>query len=236
MGVSSYDITEIQHGLSAQRVIYRITQLDDNGESIGGRTTDQVLAEAIIGSPEGRALGSPGDLRYRQDIPQIWQKQTGTRTVTGWVLIAGVDAMECFVEQIDNDPTDVIVVSESAFAAIYSVVIPANAMGTDKMVRVRLGGDYLNNSGASRGLALRIRLGATTLLETSFPIIDNIVPNPGRRGAFWEFYLSNRDDTSVQMGGGSFGLGNTFGASVGIGVVAPGGNSLLATIETALFP
>ncbi|MBW7998488.1 MAG: hypothetical protein FVQ81_18330, partial [Candidatus Glassbacteria bacterium] len=85
----NYEVEELKDGLSAQRVIFRITDLDEEGQSLGGPTTEQVVAEAIIGSPEGRALGSPGDLRFRQDIAQIWQKASGVRTVTGWQLIGG---------------------------------------------------------------------------------------------------------------------------------------------------
>ncbi|MBW7998487.1 MAG: hypothetical protein FVQ81_18325 [Candidatus Glassbacteria bacterium] len=88
----NYEVEEIKDALSVQRVIFRITELDEEGQSIGGRNNEQIIAEAIIGSPEDRALGSPGDLRFRQDIAQIWQKASGVRTVTGWQLIGGVGA------------------------------------------------------------------------------------------------------------------------------------------------
>ena len=110
---ASYEVEAIKDGLSAQRVIFRITELDDLGQSIGGRNTEQVIAEAIIGSPEDRALGSPGDLRFRQDIAQIWQKASGVRTVTGWQLIGGVGAFGSPVtvrgaDNLEGTSTDLI--------------------------------------------------------------------------------------------------------------------------------
>jgi hypothetical protein len=81
------DVTYIEKEASAVRLVLRINPLDEFGEQINERTTTQVAVEGIIGSPEGVALGSPGDIRIRQDVPQIWQKAQGIRTTTGWVLI-----------------------------------------------------------------------------------------------------------------------------------------------------
>src|SRR5574341_10438 len=89
-GVSNYEITEIDHALSANTVILRVTELDENGESVGGPTYSQLGIEGIIGSPDGRALGSLGDIRIRIDVPQIWQKTSGPpRSRTGWTLVGG---------------------------------------------------------------------------------------------------------------------------------------------------
>lgn len=95
---SNYEVTDVKDEFSAQRFILRITDLDDNGESQGGQTEVQVVAEGIIGSPEGRSVGSPGDLRIRQDIPQLWQKQSGINTRTGWALISGSGTGEITVQ------------------------------------------------------------------------------------------------------------------------------------------
>jgi hypothetical protein len=81
------DVTFIERDASAVRLVLRINPLDEFGEQVNEQTTTQVAVEGIIGSPEGVALGSPGDIRIRQDVPQIWQKAQGIRTTTGWVLI-----------------------------------------------------------------------------------------------------------------------------------------------------
>ncbi len=84
-------ITNLGDGASAARLILRINPLDENGEMPSGITTDQVVVEGITGSPEGRALGSPGDIRVQRDVPRIWQKITGIRSLVGWAIVgAGV--------------------------------------------------------------------------------------------------------------------------------------------------
>ena len=84
---SNRTVTEIADGASASRLILRINPLDENGEMPSGITTDQIIVEGIVGSPEGRALGSPGDIRIQRDVPRIWQKITGIRTRIGWAIV-----------------------------------------------------------------------------------------------------------------------------------------------------
>ena len=282
---SNYDITEIKDGISAQRFIHRITDLDEDGLAFGGATTDQVVAEGIIGSPEGRALGSPGDLRYRQDVPQVWQKITGIRTITGWQLVGGVGSFEApvavrggsdlpgdsallvradhrhrlevegsdegvaigarprlnftgsgvvvadnpgsdrldvavsstgYVQQIDVNPLDVTINNTTTLTLIYSVVLAAASMGKDRAVRVRIVGDYTNTSGVGQGFTLRIRLGGTNLyLDASGSAVmaNSLIV----RGSVLEFFLTNRDIDSAQIGGGRFIIGAAVSASTGIG-------------------
>lgn len=83
------EVTALLEALFGDRLVLRIHDIDpDSGEQIGGqRQRGQLAIEGIIGSPEGRSVGSPGDLRVRLDNPQLWQKITGTRTRTGWQLV-----------------------------------------------------------------------------------------------------------------------------------------------------
>ena len=298
------EVEDIKHGLSAQRFIYRITELDEEGESIGTeRTTDQVVSEGIDGSPEGEALGSPGDLRIRRDVPQIWIKGSGIRTVDGWELLGGsaesfgdpiavrgsdnligsstlfsrsdhehrlevegaddgvfrgarpllnftgsgvvvadddpgdeVDiaiSSTGYVEQIDVDPTDVTVIATTTLTSIYSVSLPAGSMGLDRVVRVRIVGDYINNTGFGRGLTIQISLGATVLYR-GITSSNAIVASGIRRGSFLDFYLVNRDDADLQIGGGRFFVGAADTPTVGIGgmVALETDNRAAAEFET----
>lgn len=86
------NVTDVKDSSHVNRLILEITGLNELGEQEGGPTTDLVAVEGIIGSPEGRSLGSPGDIRVRQDAPGIYQKITGERTTTGWQRN---DATEC---------------------------------------------------------------------------------------------------------------------------------------------
>jgi hypothetical protein len=51
------------------------------------------------------------------------------------------------------------------------ITIGAGVPGTDKMIRVTLLGDYLNNSGAARDLTLKIKFGGTTLWDETITAI-----------------------------------------------------------------
>jgi len=77
----------------ARRLALRIGQLNAQGEQeIGSVSLAQLGIEGIIGPPEGRAVGNPGDIRIRLDAGEIWQKgpNTGERTKIGWELKGSV--------------------------------------------------------------------------------------------------------------------------------------------------
>lgn len=78
------NVLDSKNSSHVNRLVLEITDPNAIGEQTDGPTTEIVVAEGIIGSPEGRSLGSPGDIRLRRDVPQIWQKITGQRTTTGW--------------------------------------------------------------------------------------------------------------------------------------------------------
>lgn len=60
-----------------------------NGEPAGGPSFRQGALGSCVGSPEGQVRGSPGDFRFRLDVPQLWGKASGNRTTTGWTLLTG---------------------------------------------------------------------------------------------------------------------------------------------------
>ena len=207
--VSTREITDIADGASANRLILRITPLVD-GESGGGATRDILVAEGIIGSPEGRAIGSVGDVRYRRDIAQIWQKLTGQRTRTGWVLIADPEA-----EFFDSDPNEIDLVNDATLTSIYQVTIPANTLGTNRVLEANIKGDALNASGGATGVTLRITFGGVTLYEDSTG--NNIALAGDRRAFNLRLCLANRDDAALQIGGGRFTIGFPGAPTTGFG-------------------
>ena len=105
--VTNKEITTLQNGAVANGLVLEITPLVD-GQQVGGRPEAQVLVQGIIGSPEGRAIGSPGDIKIRQDAPELWQKITGVRTRTGWIRLhsGGSPSMQnTYVTSGGVDPT-----------------------------------------------------------------------------------------------------------------------------------
>lgn len=64
---------------------------------------------------------------------------------------------------IDRDVTTTEVVSTAAETTVYSFSVPANTLSTNKMLRLTLVGDLLNNTGAGAGFTLRVKYGSTTI-------------------------------------------------------------------------
>ena len=302
MSTSNYEILKIKGGVSAQSFISRITALAANGESIGGHNREEVVAEGIIGNPNGRALGSRGDIRIRKDVPQIWLKVSGDRTVDGWQLIGARDELFAtpvtvvggtnaegtddtlvranhrhrlevqvsqdgalvgerpelnftgsgvvvtddavgdeldvaisstgFIEQIDANPNNVLVVDDADLTSVYSFTVPGGRMGTDRVLRLRMIGDYFNNSGFARDFRIQISLGGTVLYDETSPSIIAAISRP--RAAVLDFYLVNRNLATSQIGGGQFTMGAALSATDGISGLADYGTELRigAELET----
>lgn len=70
------------------RVVLRPGEPTESGELQPTRGSRPLSMTAIVGSPEGRLLGSPGDLVVVVG-GGIWQKATGLRTRTGWAQLPG---------------------------------------------------------------------------------------------------------------------------------------------------
>lgn len=81
-------LSAILDNVFLQRLVLATNPLGANGEQTQDLPTQGVVIEGIVGSPEGRSLGNPGDVRIQYDEPQIWQKITGDRTTTGWAVVA----------------------------------------------------------------------------------------------------------------------------------------------------
>jgi len=59
----------------------------------------------------------------------------------------------------------VLIASSNVENTVYTFSIPAGAMGTNKMVRLRLLGDMLNNSGGNVIRTYRYKIGGTTIVQ-----------------------------------------------------------------------
>ena len=104
------------------------------------------------------------------------------------------------------------VVNTAAETAIFTGSVPAGALGTDRMVRLTLFGDYLNNSGAPKTATLRVKYGATTLWgDIGASLAGN---DPLRRAWQLELFLGNQGATNNQQLGGRVAMMPTTAASV----------------------
>ncbi len=76
---------------------------------------------------------------------------------------------------IDRDLSTVTINDDATEQSIYSHEITAGILRATGGVRLTIGGQYLNNAGASRTLTVKIKLGVTAVLTSVGPDITNSV-------------------------------------------------------------
>lgn len=106
--------------------------------------------------------------------------------------------------------------------SIYSVLIPANYMGTDGTVRTRLMGEYWHSAGATATLTLRIGLSTTTMFQDASAAL---AVSANSRPVWIDVNLRNLGATNSQILGGEVNIGGTGGATTGQGDIAAAGTS-----------
>lgn len=162
--------------------------------------TDAVLISK--GTTAQRPTGVNGYIRQNTDInsPEFYTE--------AWTQFVGV---------LDRAVTQNDVVNTAAETSFYSFSVPANVLDTQKMLRLTLYGDYLNNSGAGRTLTIRVKFGGNTYYND---VSGTLAASASRHPFRWEVLLGNRNATNVQSIGGYFSMGIAGGATTGLGDLA----------------
>jgi len=142
---------------------------------------------------------------------------------TTW-LNAGVRrliAPRTAVVDINTLATERSMYDGSAVGAATGWKIPANVLGTDRGVRLRLAGDLLHNNGAGDTLTVRIRWGNATVIA---PAATSLTGAANAARASWEVVMNlhNLGATNAQHIWGTINLGNVT-LSSGTGVTSYGG-------------
>jgi hypothetical protein len=173
-----------------------------------------LMVQALIGSsrPVPAALGSAPDAPRRT-----------LASVGGWAAGTGLgdQVVTCAVRFEDERLPRVLnivtalseVVSSSLETAIYSYDVPAWTLKDERALRIRMHGDYLNNTGANRTLTLRVTLGGSDVYLDA----NTTGPSASRRPFWLDLNLAANAGTDAQTLGGAVLFGTTGGASVGIG-------------------
>lgn len=73
---------------------------------------------------------------------------------------------------LDRDVTQADVVNTIVETTVYSFSVPGGTLGTNKQLRMRMSGDFLNNSGGSAVLTTRVKYGATTIATNGTTITN----------------------------------------------------------------
>ena len=117
-----------------------------------------------------------------------------------------------FVRNISQSQTNVVnTVTETE---IYSFQIPANTLGTNKAINLRMIGDLLSNAATASNYIIRIKLGATTMYQDGSV---SYAVNAARAPFDCDLILANQGATNSQVLGGRFSFGAAAGATTGIG-------------------
>lgn len=117
------------------------------------------------------------------------------------------------------------------------LTIPAGTLTSTGSIRVKMGGLYLNNTGANRTLRLKVRYGAssgtpsfttwTALWDSN--VSDNIAASANNRAWDLDFTIQALNATNSQNGSGLFTLSSATAPTVGTGpLLVPTSQALLA--------
>lgn len=156
------------------------------------------------------------------------QVLTGVGTTMTWAYGSGV-----YRKTSEKDVVSTVTETDLLNS---SVTIGAGVLGTDRMLRAVLIGDYLNNSGANRTFTLKVKLGATTLFQD-----DSVSLTAGATRRPWriEFELANLGAPNSQFLFGKVDLGINTAPTTGIGDLytndmnGPWGTSGTAAVDTS---
>lgn len=96
----------------------------------------------------------------------------------------------------ERSTSAVDIVSSTTETDLYSKSIGAGHLSTDRALKLTLVGDYLNNTGSGRSMQLRIKFGATTLVDTGTTIV--VASRTVRVPFAIEFTLANLGATNSQ--------------------------------------
>lgn len=106
------------------------------------------------------------------------------------------------------------VVNTASETDLLSYNVPGNTLGTTHGLRVRIGADYFNNSGASRTLQIKIKYGSTTMYDDT---TIALLANAARYAFMIDFVLFPKNSTSSQGVSGMIMIPLPGAATTGIG-------------------
>lgn len=157
-------------------------------------TADNVKRGA--GSPEGAVTGSVGDAYERTDGgsgTSLYVKESGTATNTGWVAHGRGSH-----SKYDEVHATTQVVNTVTQTDLYSKSIAGGDMPAGALFRLVAWGDQLNNSGAGQTYTYRVKLGATTILQTAN---FSAPSSASRRKWTLEVWILGESSTAQRIGG-----------------------------------
>lgn len=122
------------------------------------------------------------------------------------------------------------VVSSTTLTALLSQLIPGGLLSSTRKLRLRMGGDYKNNSGGTSTFRLQITWGGVTLYDATSA---GIAASATRRAFFLDIEIAAIFDAGHQVMSGMFSIGNASAPTTGISNLSDGtGPALLGPIAS----
>jgi hypothetical protein len=149
---------------------------------------------------------------------------TGAPGSTGSTGAAGTTLYDYVDAQTDITGTN-------AETSLYSRNIGANDLGTRRMMRLVIGGDYLNNSGPTVSIRARVKYGSTTMWDSGAG--GNLTANANRRAFQLTCDLVAYNATNAQRVSGLFTIGPPGAAMLGTGAPGPTGAMMAPFLGSA---
>ena len=124
------------------------------------------------------------------------------------------------LEQVQNsfvlgrDMSTVTINNSTATTSIYSVNIPGRILGTNRVARTIIGGEYRHTAGAAQTVTIRVGYSTTTLYQD---VSATNAVSANSRPVHMQFILGNRNATNAQVLNGFVLLGDSGGATTGQG-------------------
>jgi hypothetical protein len=112
---------------------------------------------------------------------------------TDFQMVSPVASLGIPVRVLDRNMAELSYASSTTETTIYSYSVPANTLGTNKALRITIGGNILANSGTDT-LTIRIKYGATTMWDDS----EDFAVTAVLRSFRLEAILAAGNSTSVQ--------------------------------------
>lgn len=103
------------------------------------------------------------------------------------------------VYDLNTSTTESSLISGATSSGTTGWQIPANTLGASGGIRVRLLGDYLNNSGAGQNLTLKVKFGGTVFWGD----LEANAASATRTMVWLDFILANVGATNVNYAGGT---------------------------------
>lgn len=156
-------------------------------------TTDDNFNDTLPGASAGRAN-------------MLWQRSgTGPDSVS-------LQTPTSVPVILDREAIDLSVVNTTVETVVFSHSVPANAMGTDRVLNFRLIADDENQSAVSNTSTIRVKFGGTTVWQ------DDRVSGASTDTGAWDLnlYIANQGATNDQTGGGLIARQKVVAPTIGI--------------------